>query len=109
MPPWFGVATPKSYEGLGCTGRYSLTYPLLTKEVPVHSWITAFFAIVFSFSHAQTVRHSELALAGDSHPFIQAAAPTREELNYEQFQTVTSYAESSCVSCRRMNVVYDAR
>jgi hypothetical protein len=71
--------------------------------------IAAFFAMIFSFSHAQTTRHSELAFNADSHPFIQAAAPTREEINYQQFQTVTSYAETSCVSCRQMNVVYDAR
>ena len=75
----------------------------------MHSWIAAFFAMIFSFGHTQTIHHSELATAADSHPFIQTAAPTREELNYEQFQTVTSYAETSCVSCRRMNVVYDAR
>jgi hypothetical protein len=55
------------------------------------------------------MHHSQIALGADSHPFIQATAPTREELNYEQFQTVNSYAETSCVSCRRMNVVYDAR
>ena len=75
----------------------------------MHSWIAAFFAMIFSFGHVQTVHHSELALAADNHPFVQPAAPTREELNFEQFQTVTSYAETSCVSCRRMNVVYDAR
>ena len=75
----------------------------------MHSFFAAFFAMIFSFSHAQTVRHSEFALASDNHPFIQATAPTREELNYQQFETVTSYAETSCVSCRRMNVVYDAR
>lgn len=75
----------------------------------MHALIAAFFAMLFSFGHSQTVRHSELAAASDSHPFVQAAAPTREELNYEQFETVTSYAEDSCVSCRRMNVVSDAR
>lgn len=75
----------------------------------MHSLIAAFFAMLFSFSHAQTVRHSELAAAQDNHPFVQATAPTREELNYKQFETVTSYAEDSCVSCRRMNVVYDER
>ena len=75
----------------------------------MHSLFAAFFAMLFSFGHAQTVRHSELALASDNHPFVQATAPTREELNYQQFQTVTRYAEDSCVSCRRMNVDYDAR
>ena len=75
----------------------------------MHAWFVTFFAMLFSFSHAQTVHRSEVAMAADSHPFIQAPAPTREELNYEQFETVTSYAEDSCVSCRRMNVVYDAR
>lgn len=74
----------------------------------MHSLIAAFFAMLFSFSHAQTVRHSEMAVAQDNHPFVQATAPTREELNYEHFETMTSYAEDSCVSCRRMNVVYDA-
>lgn len=75
----------------------------------MHSLIAAFFAMLFSFGHAQTMHHSDVAMAADSHPFIQAAAPTREELNYQQFETMTSYAEDSCVSCRRMNVVYDAR
>jgi hypothetical protein len=75
----------------------------------VHSLIAAFFAMLFSFSHAQTVHHSEMALAADHHPFVQATAPTREELNYEQVQTINSYAVTSCVSCRRMNVDYDAR
>jgi hypothetical protein len=74
----------------------------------MHSLFAAFFAMLFSFGHAQTVRHSELAVATENHPFIQAPAPTREELNYEQFQTVTRYAEDSCVSCRQMNVDYDA-
>jgi len=103
------LTTPKSYEDFGFVTRYSLAYPLLTKEVPVHAWIAAFFAMLFSFSHAQTLHHSEVALASDTRPFVQQAAPTREEVNYEQFETVTSYAEDSCVSCRRMNVVYDAR
>jgi hypothetical protein len=75
----------------------------------VHSLFAAFFSMLFSFSHAQTLHHSEMAMAADSHPFVQASAPTREELNYQQFQTISSYAETSCVSCRRMNVVYDAR
>jgi hypothetical protein len=75
----------------------------------VHSLIAAFFAMLFSFGHAQTVHQSEMAAAHDNHPFVQANVPTREELNYEQFETVTSYAEDSCVSCRRMTVVYSAR
>ena len=75
----------------------------------MHSMIAAFFAMLFSFGHAQTVRHSEVALAADTHPFIQASGPTRQELNYQQFQTVTRYAEDSCVSCRQMNLVSDAR
>lgn len=75
----------------------------------MHSLFAAFFAMLFSFGHAQTVRHSELALANDHHPYVQAPAPTREELNTVQFQTVTRYAEDSCVSCRQMNVDYDAR
>jgi hypothetical protein len=75
----------------------------------VHAWISTFFAMLFSFSHAQTMHQRALTFATDSHPFIQQAVPTREELNFKQFETVTSYAEDSCVSCRRMNVVYDAR
>ena len=75
----------------------------------MHQMLAAFFAMIFSFGHAQTVRHSELVSAADTHPFIQAPSLTREELAHQQFETVTSYAEDSCVSCRRMNVVYDAR
>ena len=71
--------------------------------------IAAFFAMLFSFGHAQTMHHSQLVAASDSQPYIQGASPTREQLAYEQFQTATSYAETSCVSCRQMNVVYDAR
>ena len=75
----------------------------------MHSLFAAFFAMLFSFGHAQTVHHSELAQASDNHPYVQATAPTREELNYQQFQTVTRYAEDSCVSCRQMNVDSNAR
>jgi hypothetical protein len=76
----------------------------------MHQLLVAFFAMIFSFSHAQDVRHSESFLASDQHPSnYQPFIPTREELAQEQFATVTSYAETSCVSCRRMNVVYDAR
>ncbi len=75
----------------------------------MHQLIAAFFAMIFSFGHAQTVRQTELAVSADNHPFVQASMPTREDLNSQQFQTATSYAETSCVSCRRMNVVYDAR
>lgn len=75
----------------------------------MHSFFAAFFAMLFSFGHAQTMHHSELASASDIRTFVGAPMPTRSELAYEQFQTVTSYAEDSCVSCRRMNVVYDAR
>ena len=75
----------------------------------MHQLIAAFFAVIFSFGHAQTVRHSEFVTSADNHPYIQAPLPTREELAHKQFQTATSYAETSCVSCRRMNVVYDAR
>lgn len=86
-----------------------MPYPLLTKEVPVYHMFAAFFAMLFSFGHAQTLHQSEVALASDNQPYIQATAPTREELNYQSFETVTRYAEESCVSCRQMNVVYDAR
>ena len=75
----------------------------------MHQFLAAFFAMIFSFGHAQTLQHSELVAASDNQPYIQAPAPTREQLAYEQFQTTTSYAETSCVSCRQMNVVYDAR
>lgn len=71
--------------------------------------IAAFFAMLFSFSHAQTVRHSESALALNHQSFVQAPMPNREELAQQQFETVTRYAEDSCVSCRQMNVVSDAR
>lgn len=75
----------------------------------MHAMIAAFFAMLFSFGHAQTVRHSELALASDTHPFVQVATPTREELAHQQFETVSRYAVDSCVSCRQMNVESDAR
>jgi hypothetical protein len=75
----------------------------------MHSMIAAFFAMLFSFGHAQTMHQSQVALASDNRPFIQGVVPTREELNYQQFETVTRYAVDSCVSCRQMNVVYDAR
>jgi hypothetical protein len=76
----------------------------------MHQFIAAFFAMVFSFSHAQTVRHSETLLASEP-PAATATAnvPNREELAHQVFVTTTSYAESSCVSCRRMNVVSNAR
>jgi hypothetical protein len=75
----------------------------------LHQLIAAFFAMIFSFGHAQTVHHSEFVAATDNQPYVQAPAPTREQLAYQEFQTATSYAETSCVSCRQMNVVYDAR
>ncbi|HEY4009225.1 MAG TPA: hypothetical protein VGM11_03665 [Acidobacteriaceae bacterium] len=75
----------------------------------MHQLIAAFFAMIFSFSHGSAMRHNDLASMSNNHPFIQVPAPTREELAREQFETTTSYAEMSCVSCRGMNVVYDAR
>jgi hypothetical protein len=75
----------------------------------MHQLLLAFFAMVFSFSHAQTVRQSEAFLASDHHPVYDSYVPTREQLAQDQFATTTSYAETSCVSCRRMNVDYDAR
>jgi hypothetical protein len=75
----------------------------------MHQLFAAFFAMLFSFGHAQTMHTSEMASASQHPLYIQAAVPTREELAREQFETETSYAEDSCVSCRRMNVDYDAR
>jgi hypothetical protein len=76
----------------------------------MHQMLLAFFAMIFSFSHAQNVRHSEAFLASDTHTSAyDRFVPTREELAREQFATVTSYSETSCVSCRRMNVVSNAR
>ena len=75
----------------------------------MYHFFAAFFAMLFSFGHAQTMHQSQVTLAADNHPFIQANAPTREQVNYEQFETMTRYAEDSCVSCRQMNVEYDAR
>lgn len=75
----------------------------------MHQLIAAFFAMIFSFGHAQPMHQSQVASAANNQPFIQAPAPTREELAHQQFETITSYAETSCVSCRQMNVVYDAR
>jgi PII-like signaling protein len=75
----------------------------------MHQLFAAFFAMLFSFGHAQTLHTSEVALASQQQPYVQAAVPTRQEVARKQFETVTSYAEDSCVSCRRMNVDYDAR
>ena len=76
----------------------------------MHQLIVAFFAMVFSFSHAQNVRHSESFLAADT-PAATATAnvPTRAELAQQVFETNSSYAESSCVSCRRMDLASSAR
>ena len=74
----------------------------------MHAMIAAFFAMIFSLGHAQTMHHGELASATDNRTFVQAPLPTREELAHQQFETVTSYAVDSCVSCRQMNVVHDA-
>ena len=75
----------------------------------MHQLFAAFFAMIFSFGHAQPAHQTQFVAATGSHPYMQAPAPTREQLAYQEFQTVTSYAETSCVSCRQMNVVYDAR
>jgi hypothetical protein len=76
----------------------------------MYHFIAAFFAMVFSFSHAQTVRHSEALLASEAPvAAVMANVPNREELAQQVFATTTSYAETSCVSCRRMNVVSNAR
>ena len=77
----------------------------------MHQFIAAFFAMIFSFSHAQTVRHSETVLAAEAPAAVTVTAPVpnREELAHQVFATTTSYAETSCVSCRRMNVVSNAR
>ena len=77
----------------------------------MHQLIAALFAVVFSFSHAQTVRHSESFLAADTPAAAAATAnvPNRSEMAQQVFETNTSYSESSCVSCRRMNVASSAR
>lgn len=75
----------------------------------MHQFIAAFFAMIFSFSHAQTVRHSETVLAAERPVAAPAlTVPNREELAHQVFATTNSYAETSCVSCRRMNVVSNA-
>ena len=76
----------------------------------MHALLAAFFAAIFSFSHAQTVRHNDAFVASDAVPVAyESSAPTREQLAHEAYATVSSYAESSCVSCRRMNVDSTAR
>lgn len=76
----------------------------------MHQFIAAFFAMIFSFSHAQTVRHSETVLAAERPSAVAPAAsvPSREELAHQVFATTTGYAETSCVSCRRMNLASNA-
>jgi hypothetical protein len=75
----------------------------------MHQLLVAFFAMIFSFSHAQTVHGPEAFQAANTHPVYDLYTPTREQVALQQFETANSYAETSCVSCRRMNVNYDAR
>lgn len=77
----------------------------------MHQFIAAFFAMIFSFSHAQTVRQSEAFVSSDVPvaASVNANVPNREELAAQVFATTTSYAETSCVSCRRMNMGSTAR
>ncbi|HVG27339.1 MAG TPA: hypothetical protein VM865_07020 [Acidobacteriaceae bacterium] len=77
----------------------------------MHQLFAAFFAMVFSFSHAQTVRHSQAFIASE-HPTVavfHVGTPTRTELAQQEFAKISSYAETACVSCRRMNVVSSVR
>ena len=76
----------------------------------MHSFFAALFALVFSFSHTASLRHSQIA-----DPVVAASAhhradytPSHRELVRAAF-TSGSYAGSGCVSCRRMNALYRLR
>ena len=76
----------------------------------MHSLLAALFTLVFSFSHAASLRHSEavdFAAAAPAH-YRLGYTPTRHELLRAEFNAA-SYAETACVSCRRINAVYKLR
>jgi hypothetical protein len=75
----------------------------------MHQLLVAFFAMLFSIAQP-TKAHPNDAFVASAHPFIHDSySPTREQLAHDDFAMTTSYAESSCVSCRRMNVEYSER
>lgn len=76
----------------------------------MHALLAAFFAAIFSFSHAQTVRQNDAYVTSDTNPVVyESFTPTHEQLAHQEFALANSYAETSCVSCRRMIVDSTAR
>jgi hypothetical protein len=74
----------------------------------MHSLLTAFFALIFSFGHAEPARHTTPLVAPDADlTFYYAGAPSRHEL--EHMRVASSYAETACVSCQVTNVSYRTR
>lgn len=80
----------------------------------MHSFFATLFTLVFSLSHAASLRHSG-ALDGEAASFshrtssylvhshlAQSYTPSRRELVHAEF-LAASYAGSGCVSCRRSN------
>jgi len=74
----------------------------------MHSLLTAFFAMIFSFGHATPAQHAKALVPPEADlSFYYAGAPSRHEL--QQMQLVSSYAEAACTSCRLTNVSYKTR
>jgi len=74
----------------------------------MHSLLTAFFALIFSFGHAEPARRATPLVPPDADlSFYYTGAPSRHEL--QQKPLVSSYAEAACTSCRLTNVSYRTR
>lgn len=76
----------------------------------MHFFFAALFTLVFSLSHAASLRRGEVVgpLVAASAHYRLDYTPTHRELVRAEF-TSGSYAESACVSCRRMNALYRLR
>ena len=73
----------------------------------MHSFFAALFTLVFSFSHAASVRRGvslETVATGSNHSFVEYT-PNRRDLMRSDVGPA-SYAGLACLSCRKMNVVY---
>ena len=82
----------------------------------MHNFLAAFFALIFSFCHAQSIQHSQAFAAPPGSSVAVAGldpvgefVPSRREL--AQSQASRGYAEAACASCsaHRMNASYIVR
>lgn len=82
----------------------------------MHQLLTAFFAFLFSFGHAQAAHQVEAdqfvppaQYAADTSG-IDYAVPSHQQIIDGQYNvTAASYAEGSCNGCQLTTVSYDAR